>query len=316
MIQEYGFSSMLGSSDEMTEVFKLCAKLAKNDAVTVLVTGDSGTGKELVARALHDGSPRSGMPFMTINCSVLTETLIASELFGYEKGAFTDAKARKLGIFEMAKGGTVFLDEIGDMPHTLQAKILRVLEDKTFKRVGGTEDINVDVRIISATNQPLEERIATNDFRQDLFYRLNVAQIHLPPLRERGGDLQLLAGHFLAAASEQQGINFHAISDEAMDIFKQHSWPGNVRELKNVIERTVLLYDGPTILPEYAEAVIGSQTDSKQSPIEETGQSLPEMEKQALVSALEKAHNNQTRAARILGITRDTLRYRLRKYKL
>ncbi len=318
--KQYGFCGMIGSSPVMQKVFEQIQKVAKSSTTTVLITGESGTGKELVARAIYFLSDREGKPLMTVNCTALTETLIESELFGHEKGAFTDAKAQKKGIFELADGGTVFLDEIGDMTPALQAKLLRVLEQKTFRRVGGNSDITVDVRIIAATNQPLEAKIAEGKFRTDLYYRLNVANIHLPPLMERGDDVLLLANFFLQEFNTMFHKHFKGLSDETRDLFLQYHWPGNVRELRNVMERAVLLDDGDLIFAHHVKLGhlrnLPKAEEADKSEDAGVALSLYEIEKQTLIRALEKTNYNQSQAARLLKVGRDTLRYRMKKYGL
>lgn len=318
--KQYGFCGMIGSSPVMQKVFEQIQKVAKSSTTTVLITGESGTGKELVARAIYFLSDREGKPLMTVNCTALTEALIESELFGHEKGAFTDAKAQKKGIFELADGGTVFLDEIGDMTPALQAKLLRVLEQKTFRRVGGNSDITVDVRIIAATNQPLEAKIAEGKFRTDLYYRLNVANIHLPPLMERGDDVLLLANFFLQEFNTMFHKHFKGLSDETRDLFLQYHWPGNVRELRNVMERAVLLDDGDLIFAHHVKLGhlrnLPKAEEADKSEDAGAALSLYEIEKQTLIRALEKTNYNQSQAARLLKVGRDTLRYRMKKYGL
>lgn len=312
---KYGFMGLIGASKKMKNLFEEIAKIAKSDSTTVLITGESGTGKELVARAVHALSNRCDKPLMTINCAALTETLIETELFGYEKGAFTDAKSLKKGIFELAHKSTVFLDEIGDISQKLQVKLLRILEYKTFQRVGGTDDISVDVRIIAATNQPLNQKLEDGSFRTDLFYRLNVANINVPPLRERNEDIILLATHFINEFNKKFHKNFKGLSEETKKLFLNYTWPGNVRELKNFIERAILLYDRDYLIPEYFEAIKNNENLTTKSYNLET---LPlfELEKRAIINALKSTNYNQTKAAKLLNISRDTLRYRLKKYNI
>jgi two-component system, NtrC family, response regulator AtoC len=265
-------------------------------------------------------SSRRDQPLMAVNFSALSESLIESELFGYEKGAFTDAKSQKKGLFELADGGTILLDEIGDISMRMQVKLLRVLEQKTFQRVGGVSDITVDVRIIAATNQSLEQRVGEDRFRSDLYYRLNVATIYMPPLRVRGTDIHLLAEFYLQEFNTKFHKRFRGLSDELKELFLRYPWPGNVRELRNVIERAVLLNDGDMLLASHVELLSHQPepTSIRQSDQDDgvDGLSLYEMEKQALTQALEKAGHNQSRAARLLKISRDTLRYRMKKYGL
>ena len=301
----------------MRKVHDFIHQVAQSKSTTILITGESGTGKELVARAIHGASTRHDKPLMTVNCSALTESLIESELFGHEKGAFTDAKNQKKGIFELADTGTIFLDEIGDITQKMQIKLLRVLEQKTFQRVGGYSEITVDIRVIAATNRLLEELVEDGTFRTDLYYRLNVAQIVVPPLRERGDDILLIAAHFLNVFNTKFHKSFTGLSDEVRRLFLDYPWPGNVRELRNVLERAILLNDAGTLRPEHVElfrARSAGDHGAGQSGSEQM--SLSDVEKQALVNALEKSDNNQSRAAKILKITRDTLRYRMKKYGL
>ena len=301
----------------MQEVFEHISKIAGSRGTTVLVTGESGTGKELAARAVHFLSDRKDQPLMTVNCSALTESLIESELFGHEKGAFTDARHQKKGIFELAAGGTIFLDEVGEITPKIQVKLLRVLETKTFQRVGGTADITVDVRVITATNQHLEERVRAGEFRSDLFFRLNVARIHLPPLRDRGDDIQRLAECFLQEFTTAFHRQFRELADDARKYLMSYSWPGNVRELRNVFERAILLEDGELLTRKHVEFPPVRSTDGRlASKIGEDGMSLDELEKEALSIALKKAGNNKSAAARLLRIGRDELRYKIKKYGL
>lgn len=319
--QEHGFLGIVGSSPPVRKVYREITRFAESSGTTILITGESGTGKELAARAIHFLSDRRNQPLMTVNSSALSESLIESELFGHEKGAFTDARTQKKGLFEIAHGGTIVLDEIGDVSPRIQVKLLRVLEQKSFQRVGGTTDINVDVRIIATTNQPLEKLIAEGRFREDLYYRLNVALIAMPPLRERGEDVLLLANYFLSEFNSQFHKQFKGLGDETRRLFLEYSWPGNIRELRNVLERAVLIGEGDIIQP---SAVVLPQNQVVHPPpplvqqevSPEPGLSLVELEKNALVDALERAGHNQSKAAKLLQISRDTLRYRMKKYKL
>jgi len=318
--------ALIGDSEEMVKVKSLILKIAKSDATTVLIQGESGTGKELVAKAIHYGSARSDQPFMAINCAALPVTLLETELMGHEKGAFTDAKTAKKGLFELADGGTVFLDEIGDMHMSMQAKLLRMLEEKTFKRVGGVKDIRVDVRLISATNQELARAMNEGRFRKDLYYRLQVVPIYLPPLRDRGKDIQLLANHFLEHFNRECHKNIKRISPEAEQIMMNYSWPGNVRELKNVIERAMILDIDGEIEPENL-----SQEVLERSPflnnaqpsmpvsldgfvIPESGLSLEDVENALVRKALEMSGGNQTKAATLLRMPRDAFRRRMKRF--
>jgi DNA-binding NtrC family response regulator len=282
-----------------------------------LIEGENGTGKELAARALHFGSARANQPFMDINCSAVTETLFESELFGHERGAFTDAKTAKKGLFELADGGTVLLDEIGDMKPAIQAKLLRVLESRQFRRVGGTQDIAVDVRVIASTNKNLETAVARGEFRQDLLYRLKVIAVNLPALRDRPEDIPLLARHFLEQFAQEFKKPTKQLSDEAAEALRQYDWPGNVRELRNVIERLVILEADPVILPSHLppELRMGvKRGGSAGLELPAAGIKLADAERHLVLQAMERAGGNQTQAAQLLGIERDALRRRLIKY--
>ncbi len=316
--KSFGFCGMIGSSPPMKKVFSDISKIAQSSRTTVLITGESGTGKELAAKALHFLGERRDAPLMTLNFSALTESLIESELFGHEKGAFTDARTQKQGIFELADGGTIFLDEIADISPKVQIRLLRVLEQKTFQRVGGTADITVDTRIIAATNKPLEEQIAENKFRADLYYRLNVANIHMPPVRDRGEDIIMLAEYFLQEFVTKYKKRFIGLSDRTKELFLQYNWPGNVREIRNILEHAVLLFDDVHLQPDHVNLVSGSTHASSlpQSEQHSSDLSLYDIEKDALLDALKKAGYNQSQAARMLKISRDTLRYRIKKYGL
>jgi Nif-specific regulatory protein len=309
---------MVGRSAPITKVTELCRKVAMSNA-TVLLYGETGTGKELAARSIHDFSPRHDKPFIAINCAALPETLLESELFGHEKGAFTGAAGRKLGRFELADGGTLFLDEIGELSPSIQVKLLRVLQEREFVRVGGTQTIICDVRIVAATNRDLKEEMQAGRFREDLFYRLNVFPITLPPLRERIEDLPMLIGHFARQVVPNLRVEPPKVSDAAMAAMMGYNWPGNVRELRNVIERSTLLAGGNGITPEILppEIVAGPLHSAPPALRAEPGPSKLENHERALiVKALEDSGWNQSAAARALGISRDHLRYRIKKYKL
>ena len=309
------YGKMIGQSSAMKEVNTLIRQVAKTNA-TVLITGESGTGKEVTAVAIHRLSNRADKPFVVVNCAALPEQLLESELFGHEKGAFTGAAARKKGRFEIADKGTIFLDEIGEMPINMQAKLLRVLQQKSFERVGGNETIHADVRVIAATNSDLSAAIAQGSFREDLYYRLNVMRINLPPLRERKEDISLLVNHFLAKFNPGRDKK---ISPEAMKILTRYDWPGNIRELQNVIERASIVCQQAEIQPAHLPGELIDSAKEKQSPILElpdNGLSLVELEKQLIIKALEKYNYNQTKAAKYLGITRPTLLYRMQKYDI
>jgi len=319
--------TIIGETEQMSRVKSLILRIAKSDATTVLIQGESGTGKELVAKAIHGSSARVDKPFMAINCAALPVTLLETELMGHEKGAFTDAKAVKKGLFELADGGTLFLDEIGDMDLSMQAKLLRVLEEKSFRRVGGVKDIKVDVRVISATNQDLATAMISGKFRKDLFYRLQVVPINLPPLRERGGDVLFLARHFMEHFNRECHKNVLGLSKETEEILLSYGWPGNVRELKNVIERAMIFEVENEVLPEHLPQEL---VDAKAMPaqltgavisldclvIPETGISIEDVENALVKKALEMAKDNQTRAAQLLKMPRDAFRRRMKRFGL
>jgi two-component system response regulator AtoC len=318
--KKYSFANIIGKSEEMLKIGELVKKVAKSDATTILLQGESGTGKDLVAKVIHYESRRVDRPFMDINCTALPETLIESELFGFEKGAFTDAKQMKKGLFELSDGGTVFLDEIADIKLSTQAKLLKVIENKTFKRVGGIKDISVDLRIIAATNKNLAEEVKNDNFREDLYYRLKVIPIVLPPLRERRDDILLLARHFIEEFNRECKKSVKGISRETAKAFVNYPWAGNIRELRNVIERAMILENDDYILPEHLPVELLS-FDSRHKGTEVAPISIPpggldieEVEKELIRQALDLAKWNQTRAARLLNLTRDALRYRMQKF--
>jgi len=304
----------------MKKICEQISRIALSGGTTVLITGESGTGKELAAKAIHFKSERRDEPLMIVNCSALTETLIESELFGHEKGAFTDARNQKKGIFEIADGGTILLDEIGDISSKIQVKLLRVLEQKTFQRVGSTIDIKVDVRIVAATNRKLEKLVHEKKFREDLYYRLNVANIYMPPLRERGEDIIKLSEFFLHEFNTAFHKNFKGLSEDTKKMFLNYNWPGNVRELRNVIERAVLMDEGEYIFSHQVELghlhTLSHEIPTMDVELATSDQSLEEVEKKALRQALEKTNYNQSQAAKLLKISRDTLRYRMKKHSL
>jgi Nif-specific regulatory protein len=314
------FETLIGESPGMQEVYGLVERVLSTTA-TVLIRGESGTGKELIAHVIHYEGPRAKGPFIAVNCAAIPETLLEAELFGYEKGAFTGASQRKLGRFELASGGTLFLDEIGDMSPTLQAKLLRVLQEKQFERLGGTETITTDVRFIAATNQDLEKLIAEGRFRNDLFYRLNVYPIPLPPLRERKEDILPLALHFLEKYNRELGKEIVGLSKEARELLLSYTWPGNVRELENVMERAVILCQGtgvtvqdlPLSLREQPRVQPWSGEAFKLPPC---GVALAELEKQLIVQALAQANNNKMKAGKLLGLSRTRLRTRMKNHGL
>ncbi len=309
LITKYKLENIVGRSPRMLQVYKTIARVAESRS-TVLIVGESGTGKELIARAVHFNSPRASRPFVAVDCSSLAETLLESELFGHVRGAFTGAIASKRGLFEEADSGTCFLDEIGDLSLTLQAKLLRVLQEHEIKRVGGTETTKIDVRIVAATNKNLEELIAEKKFREDLFYRLNVVSIHLPSLRERSEDIPLLADHFLRKYSADNQRPVCRISPEAMDLLIRYRWPGNVRELENVLERAATLSSSNIILTEDLPRRL--QVETSQINISPLPSRIPlcELEKLYIQKVLEETGGNKKRAADILGIDRRTL-YRM-----
>ncbi len=319
----HGFDRMIGRCARMTEVLDIARRVAQSASTTVLLQGESGTGKDVLAQAIHHESARRDKPFMPINCTALPEQLLESELMGYEKGAFTDAKRTKKGLFELSNGGTIFLDEIGDMKPGLQAKLLRFLEDRTFKRVGGKEDIEVDVRIIAATNQDLEKAIEEKTFREDLYYRLSVIPITLPPLRERRDDILPLAHHFLEMYNRDFKLAFRGFAPEVEQLLLRYDWPGNIRELRNVVERAVILSAGDEVTVDSLPWKIKGERKALSSGAEPGAVRLPDagididvVERELIVQALEKTGSNQTRAARLLGLTLDALRYRMKKYEL
>ena len=309
LITKYKLENIVGRSPQMLQVYKTIARVAESRS-TVLITGESGTGKELIARAIHFNSPRSPRPFVAVDCSSLAESLLESELFGHVRGAFTGAVTTKKGLFEEADRGTCFLDEISNISLAIQAKLLRVLQEHEIKRVGGTETIKIDVRMVAATNQNLEELVAEKRFREDLFYRLNVVSIHLPSLRERPEDIPLLADHFLNKYATQNNKPVCRISPDAMDVLTRYRWPGNVRELENVIERAATLSNTNLIIP--ADLPRRLQVELSQNAISSLPSSLPlsELEKLYIQKVLEETGGNKKKAADILGIDRRTL-YRM-----
>ena len=336
--RQFSFDQIIGSSPAMKETMSLAYKVAESEVSSVLLQGESGTGKDLLAKAIHYSSRRSNGPLVAINCAALPANLIESELFGYEKGAFTDAKARKDGLFEHAEGGTLLLDEIGELELSLQAKLLRVLEEGTFRRVGGLKDIPMDVRVIAASNRDLKKESESGRFRLDLYYRLSVIQIDVPSLRERGEDIIMLADALIAKFNKQFGKHVRGLSPTVAGIFQSYPWPGNVRELRNVIERVMILEESEEITTRYLPKELAVGVDRSVSVVvpevraepatqeqllpgeswrafrlPAEGISLDVLEVSLLRQALERSHGNQTRAAALLGITRDQLRYRLRK---
>jgi DNA-binding NtrC family response regulator len=315
--QPYSLDRIVGASDAIVSVRALLKKVAASPASTILVTGESGTGKDLAAKVIHYGSDRATKPFMNITCSALPENLLESELFGHERGAFTGADRQKRGLFESADGGTVFLDEIGEMMPALQAKLLRFLEEKTFKRVGGAVDIRVDARVIAATNRKLEEEVRQGKFRDDLYYRLNVVPITLPPLRERAKDIPLLLKYYVDAFNKEFKKHVEGIAPDAMARLQIYGWPGNIRELRNAVERAMLLGENKTLAVEdFPITSGGPQRLTEAVPLPANGIDLEQLERSLVVQALARSGWNQTRAAALLGLNRDQIRYRIEKFKL
>jgi transcriptional regulator with GAF, ATPase, and Fis domain len=322
LAEQYGFNSVVGRSGALREALDQAALVAAQDT-TVLLTGESGTGKELVARAIHHASRRAESPFVAVNCAALPETLAESELFGHERGAFTGADRLKRGRFELAAGGTLFLDEVGDLTPAVQAKLLRVLQERQYERVGGTTSLRADVRLITATNRDLEHLVERGTFRADLYYRLAVFRIHLPALREREGDVLMLADHFLRTLGERMGRRESRLSDQARQLLLAHTWPGNIRELQNAIERALIAADGRVISPTHlgigghgvlaAGLLSGASTVASPVP---AAQRLVELEKQAVADALRRANGNKARAAAALGLSRGSFYRRLERFGL
>lgn len=316
----FGLDNIVGESPKMTDIRRLVRRIARSETTSILLLGESGTGKDMIARAIHYESARADKPFMKITSTALPETLLESQIFGHEKGAFTDARELKKGLFEFADGGSVYLDEIGDMQPALQAKLLRVLEDRAFKRVGGTDDIRVDVRVIAATNRNIHEAMKIGQFREDLFYRLSAVPIVVPPLRERKEDLPALANHFLKLYNHEFHRGIGPLSTEVLVKLSTYDWPGNVRELRNVIERAALLAKDDTLME--SDVMLGTallgQTQSAAAcfRLPEEGCNMEEVEKMLLQQALERTQGNRTRAAELLGMTRDQIRYKMEKFDL
>jgi len=336
--RRFSFDQIIGDSPPVRRMLTLARKVAESEVSSVLLQGESGTGKDLVAKAIHYGSRRSEGPFVAINCAAIPATLIESELFGYEKGAFTDAKARKEGLFEQAEGGTLFLDEIGELELGLQAKLLRVLEEGAFRRVGGLKDLPLDTRVVAASNRDLKRESEAGRFRADLYYRLSVIQIDIPPLRERGDDILLLTGHYVKQLGERLRLKkrLRGLAPETEEVFRAYAWPGNVRELRNVVERALILEDSDVVTLEYLPRDLVAQTGRSEAAAPHSGAAAPppaagedrgaaafslppggisldELENSLVRQAVERSGGNQTRAAEMLGISRDQLRYRLKK---
>jgi DNA-binding NtrC family response regulator len=314
--RDYGFDAIIGASPAMVAAKALLERIAASPATTVLLTGETGTGKDLAAKAIHYNSERASKPFVNITCSALPEQLLESELFGHERGAFTDARQQKRGLLETADGGTVFLDEIGEMTPGLQAKLLRFLEERTFKRVGGLTDIRVDVRVVAATNRELEDEVKAGKFREDLFYRLQVMPVRLPPLRERVGDIPLLVAHYVDRYNREFRKRVRGLQPAAQTLLDQYRWPGNVRELRNAIERAMLLADNGLLGVEDFATLSRPAIASSMFRLPPEGVDLETVERQLLVQALQRAGGNQTQAGSLLGINRDQVRYRIEKFGL
>jgi two-component system response regulator AtoC len=312
----YSLQSIVGASASMTALRALVARVATSPASTVLLTGESGTGKDLVAKVIHYTSDRATRPFMNITCSALPEQLLESELFGHERGAFTDARLQKRGLLESADGGTVFLDEIGEMVPALQAKLLRFLEEKAFKRVGGAQDIRVDVRVIAATNRNLEEEVTKGRFRSDLYYRLNVLPIAIAPLRSHAEDVALLTAYFIDGFNSEFRKRIQGASPAAYAALERYGWPGNVRELRNVVERAMLLSDAQRLEAKDFASVTTTVGSGEDFELPAKGVDLEELERSLVVQALKRAGGNQTKAAALLGLNRDQIRYRVEKFGL
>lgn len=314
--QPYSLDRIVGESGQMQALKTLLRKVATSPASTVLLTGESGTGKDLAAKVLHYNSDRASRPFMNITCSALPDTLLESELFGHERGAFTDARQQKRGLLESADGGTVYLDEIGEMVPALQAKLLRFLEEKAFKRVGGAADIKVDVRVIAATNRDLEEEVRTGKFRSDLYYRLNVLPITLPPLRSHPDDIPGLVGFYMDAFNREFKKAVSGMTPAALRVLGAYGWPGNIRELRNVVERAMLLAEHDVLDAGDFSMLAGRASSNGSFELPPQGVNLEQLERSLVVQALERSGGNQTRAATLLGLNRDQIRYRIEKFGL
>ncbi len=324
LVKEYSFQNMVGNSAPMHAIYEMVRRVAQTPT-NVLITGESGTGKEVIAKAIHYNGPLKDKPFVTINCGAIPENLMESEMFGHKKGSFTGAIVDKVGLFEVADDGTLFLDEVGELPLTIQVKLLRAIQERIIRRVGATEDMKVTVRIIAATNRNLEEMVQKGTFRQDLFYRLNVINIKSPPLRDRRDDIPLLANHFLKKYNDRLNKTIGGISNEAMEILKKYDYPGNVRELENLIERTVALEGGATILPESLPPIVNTTSGRKMASSNEIEMGddgldldkvMGQIEKELLVKAIHSAGGVKKRAAKLLHISFRSMRYRIEKYNL
>lgn len=324
LTKEYNFQNLVGNSEPMHRIFEMIRRVSQTPT-NILITGESGTGKEVIAKAIHYNGPLKDEPFVTVNCGAIPESLMESEMFGHKKGSFTGAIADKSGLFEVADGGTLFLDEVGELPLSIQVKLLRAIQERIIRRVGGTEDTKINVRLMAATNRNLEDMVKEGTFRQDLFYRLNVININSPSLRERSDDIPSLANHFLKKYNQRLGKNIEGISQEAMDVLKKYNYPGNVRELENIIERTVALEAGSSILPESLPPFVNTPSGRKMASsheieVTEDGLDLDkvmgQIEKEILVKAIHAAGGVKKKAAKLLSITFRSMRYRVEKYNL
>jgi two-component system response regulator PilR (NtrC family) len=325
LVKENSFNNIIGNSPAMHKIFDLINRVSQT-TTNVLVTGESGTGKELIAKGIHYNGPLKDRPFVTVNCGAIPETLMESEMFGHKKGSFTGAIADKIGLFEVANGGTLFLDEIGELPLSIQVKLLRAIQERVIRMVGGTDDLKVEVRIVAATNRNLEDEVKAGRFREDLYYRLNVIAIKAPSLRERRDDVPILAKHFLDKYNSRLAKSIKSISVEAMDVLKKYDYPGNVRELENIIERTVALEAGATILPESLPPLVSTSSGARRIvsafdiDVGDDGLDLEkiigQIEKEILIKAIHRANGIKKKAARLLGITFRSMRYRVEKYGL
>jgi len=323
--REYSFQNLVGNSDAMHSIYELIKRVSATPT-NVLITGESGTGKEMIAKAIHYNGTLKDRPFITINCGAIPESLMESEMFGHKKGSFTGAVSDKAGLFEVADGGTLFLDEVGELPASIQVKLLRAIQERVIRRVGSTEDTKIEVRLIAATNRDLESMVETEEFRQDLYYRLNVIKLISPPLRERRDDVPLLAEHFLKKYNDRLAKAVTSISKDAMDMLKKYDYPGNVRELENIIERTVALEAGASILPESLPPFVSTKSGARQmvssEGIEITDDGIDldkvigQIEKELIIKAIHAGNGVKKRASKLLGITFRSMRYRVEKYNL
>ncbi len=319
-----GFPALIGESRRFRSAVNLARRVAEHPATSVLIEGETGTGKELFARAIHRASRNAGEPFVAINCSAIPESLLESELFGHERGAFTDARTEKRGLLEVAGGGTVLLDEVNELPMSLQPKLLRVLEERRVRRLGGVQEYEVGCRIVAATNDDLSRAVAEGSFREDLYYRLNVFRVFVPPLREREGDVELLARHYLNVLCREQGLDAKVFTAEALDVLRKHDWPGNARELKNAVESVLVVAEGREVRPEHLRiqkrrSMPPTEAESDGGAVIRVptgGITLEEVERQVIRQTLDQVEGNRTHAARMLGVSRPTVIRKIRKYGL